>query len=92
MQTRNPILDELAKMSTSAMGLAQAAGEQVRHELALAVHHERPIRCAARHDQDQQDHDDQLNEQTTHNEDGREEGDHEDTHDGEKCPPHGNEQ
>lgn len=30
MQTRNPILDELAKMSTSAMGLAQAAGEEAK--------------------------------------------------------------
>ena len=30
MQTRNPLLDELAKMSTSAMGLAQAAGEEAK--------------------------------------------------------------
>ncbi len=30
MQTRNPILDELAKMSTSAMGLAQAAGDEAK--------------------------------------------------------------
>lgn len=30
MQTRNPFLDELAKMSTSAMGLAQAAGEEAK--------------------------------------------------------------
>lgn len=30
MQTRNPILDEFAKLSTSAMGLAQAAGEEAR--------------------------------------------------------------
>ena len=30
MQTRNPILDELARMSTSAMGLAQAAGEEAK--------------------------------------------------------------
>jgi len=27
MQTRNPILDEFAKLTTGAMGLAQAAGE-----------------------------------------------------------------
>ena len=33
MQTRNPFLDELAKMSTSAMGLAQAAGEEARSAL-----------------------------------------------------------
>ncbi|WP_426040315.1 accessory factor UbiK family protein [Brevundimonas sp. TWP2-3-4b1] len=30
MQARNPILDEFAKLSTSAMGLAQAAGEEAR--------------------------------------------------------------
>lgn len=30
MQTRNPILDEFAKMTTGAMGLAQAAGEEAR--------------------------------------------------------------
>jgi len=28
MQTRNPLLDEFAKMGTTAMGLAQAAGEE----------------------------------------------------------------
>ena len=28
MQTRNPLLDEFAKITTSAMGLAQAAGEE----------------------------------------------------------------
>ncbi|MBX9615428.1 MAG: accessory factor UbiK family protein [Brevundimonas sp.] len=33
MQTRNPFLDELAKMSTSAMGLAQAAGEEAKAAL-----------------------------------------------------------
>ena len=27
MQTRNPILDEFAKLTTGAMGLAQAAGD-----------------------------------------------------------------
>ena len=30
MQTRNPILDEFAKMTTGAMGLAQAAGEEAK--------------------------------------------------------------
>jgi BMFP domain-containing protein YqiC len=30
MQTRNPLLDEFAKITTSAMGLAQAAGEEAR--------------------------------------------------------------
>lgn len=30
MQTRNPILDELAKLGTGAMGLAQAAGEEAK--------------------------------------------------------------
>lgn len=30
MQTRNPFLDEFAKLSTSAMGLAQAAGEEAK--------------------------------------------------------------
>jgi BMFP domain-containing protein YqiC len=30
MQTRNPILDEFAKMGTSALGLAQAAGEEAK--------------------------------------------------------------
>ncbi len=30
MQTRNPILDEIAKMTTGAMGLAQAAGEEAK--------------------------------------------------------------
>ena len=30
MQTRNPFLDEMAKLGTSAMGLAQAAGEEAR--------------------------------------------------------------
>lgn len=30
MQTRNPFLDELAKLSTGAMGLAQAAGEEAK--------------------------------------------------------------
>jgi BMFP domain-containing protein YqiC len=30
MQTQNPLLDELAKLSTAAMGLAQAAGEEAK--------------------------------------------------------------
>lgn len=30
MQTRNPLLDELAKLGTGAMGLAQAAGEEAK--------------------------------------------------------------
>ena len=30
MQTRNPILDELSKMTTGAMGLAQSAGEEAK--------------------------------------------------------------
>ena len=30
MQTQNPFLDEMAKLTTSAMGLAQAAGEEAK--------------------------------------------------------------
>lgn len=30
MQTKNPFLDEFAKLTTGAMGLAQAAGEEAR--------------------------------------------------------------
>ena len=30
MQTQNPILDEIAKLTTAAMGLAQAAGEEAK--------------------------------------------------------------
>ncbi|ESQ74755.1 accessory factor UbiK family protein [Asticcacaulis sp. AC402] len=30
MQSQNPFLDELAKMTTSAMSLAQAAGEEAK--------------------------------------------------------------
>jgi BMFP domain-containing protein YqiC len=30
MQTRNPFLDEFAKLTTGAMGLAEAAGEEAR--------------------------------------------------------------
>jgi BMFP domain-containing protein YqiC len=33
MQTRNPILDEFAKITTGAMGLAQAAGEEAKAAL-----------------------------------------------------------
>ena len=30
MHTRNPLLDEIAKLSTAAVGLAQAAGEAAK--------------------------------------------------------------
>lgn len=30
MQTQNPFLDELSKLSTAALGLAQAAGEEAK--------------------------------------------------------------
>ena len=30
MQTQNPFLDEMAKLSTAAMGQAQAAGDEVK--------------------------------------------------------------
>jgi BMFP domain-containing protein YqiC len=30
MQTQNPFLDELAKLTTAAMGIAQAAGEEAK--------------------------------------------------------------
>ena len=30
MQTRNPLLDEFAKLTTGAIGLAQAAGEEAK--------------------------------------------------------------
>lgn len=30
MQTQNPFLDEMAKLSTAAMGMAQAAGEEAK--------------------------------------------------------------
>jgi BMFP domain-containing protein YqiC len=30
MHTRNPILDEFAKLTTGAMGIAQAAGEEAK--------------------------------------------------------------
>jgi BMFP domain-containing protein YqiC len=30
MQTQNPFLDEFSKLTTAAMGLAQAAGEEAR--------------------------------------------------------------
>ena len=30
MQTQNPFLDEMAKLTTAALGLAQAAGEEAK--------------------------------------------------------------
>ena len=30
MQTQNPLLDEIAKLTTAAMGLAQAAGDEAK--------------------------------------------------------------
>ena len=30
MQTQNPFLDEIAKLTTAAMGMAQTAGEEAR--------------------------------------------------------------
>ena len=30
MQTQNPLLDEIAKLTTAAMGVAQAAGEEAK--------------------------------------------------------------
>jgi BMFP domain-containing protein YqiC len=30
MQTQNPFLDEMSKLTTAAMGLAQAAGEEAK--------------------------------------------------------------
>ena len=30
MQTQNPLLDEVSKLTTAAIGLAQAAGEEAR--------------------------------------------------------------
>lgn len=33
MQTQNPILDEIAKLTTAAMGMAQAAGEEAKAAL-----------------------------------------------------------
>jgi len=33
MQTKNPFLDEFAKLTTGAMGLAQAAGEEAKSAL-----------------------------------------------------------
>ena len=34
MQTQNPFLDEMAKLSAAAMGLAQAAGEEAKAAFA----------------------------------------------------------
>jgi BMFP domain-containing protein YqiC len=39
MQTQNPFLDELAKLTTAAMGLAQSAGEEAK--TALRAHADR---------------------------------------------------
>ena len=33
MQTQNPFLDELAKLTTAAMGIAQAAGDEAKTAL-----------------------------------------------------------
>ena len=33
MQTQNPILDEIAKLTTAAMGIAQAAGDEAKAAL-----------------------------------------------------------
>ena len=33
MQTQNPLLDEIAKLTTAAMGLAQAAGDEAKAAL-----------------------------------------------------------
>jgi len=33
MQTQNPFLDEMAKLTTAAMGLAQSAGEEAKAAL-----------------------------------------------------------
>ena len=33
MHTRNPLLDEIAKLSTAAVGIAQAAGEEAKSAL-----------------------------------------------------------
>jgi BMFP domain-containing protein YqiC len=30
MQTQNPLLDEIAKLTTAAMGMAQAAGDEAK--------------------------------------------------------------
>ena len=30
MQTQNPFLDEMSKLTTAAMGMAQAAGEEAK--------------------------------------------------------------
>lgn len=33
MQTQNPLLDEIAKLTTAAMGIAQAAGDEAKAAL-----------------------------------------------------------
>ena len=37
MQTQNPFLDEMAKLTTAAMGLAQAAGEEAKAGARIAA-------------------------------------------------------
>ena len=37
MQSQNPLLDELAKAASAAVGLAQAAGEEARSALRSGV-------------------------------------------------------
>lgn len=39
MQTQNPFLDEFAKLTTAAMGIAQAAGEEAK--AAMRAHADR---------------------------------------------------
>ena len=37
MQTQNPFLDEFSKLTTAAMGLAQAAGEEAKAAMRAQV-------------------------------------------------------
>ena len=37
MQTQNPFLDEMSKLTTAAMGLAQAAGEEAKSAFRAQV-------------------------------------------------------
>lgn len=37
MHTRNPLLDEVAKLTTGAIGLAQAAGEEAKAAMRAQV-------------------------------------------------------
>lgn len=52
MQTQNPILDEIAKLTTAAMGMAQAAGEE-----AKAAFRSQTDRLVAEMDPRREDHD-----------------------------------